>query len=68
MLDSPIAHAADALLQRRGYRLDLWLADAFEAGKTNRQIAADLADVTDDVVQVSHEAIRRWRKQLEPAA
>lgn len=65
--DSPIVHAADALLQRRGYRLDLWLADKLDAGLTYGLIAEALERDTDGVVVVSREAIRRWAKTLEAA-
>ena len=66
--DSPIVHAADLLLQRRGYRLHLWLADKLDAGLTYGLIAEQLAADTDGVVVVSREAIRRWANQLRPAA
>jgi hypothetical protein len=62
--DTPLAAAADALLQRKGYTLDLWLADRLDDGMSTSQIAKALADECEGIVAPSREAIRRWTKQI----
>ena len=68
MNDTPLAAAADALLQRKGHTLELWLLDRLDEGMSTSQIAQLLADECDGIVAPSREAIRRWSKQVRTAA
>ena len=65
---TPLASAADALLQRKGHTLELWLLDRLDEGLSTAQIADRLAAECDGIVAPSREAIRRWTNQLRPAA
>lgn len=50
-----------------GDPFDKWLRERLTAGDSYRTIAKDLATLTDDVVDVSHESIRRWAQEYEDA-
>jgi transcription initiation factor TFIIIB Brf1 subunit/transcription initiation factor TFIIB len=57
---SRLASVADAVLRTQGTTLEIWLADRREVRRTYRELADELAEKTDGMVKVSHEAIRRW--------
>ena len=62
--DTPLAAAADALLQRKGYKLEPWLLDRLDDGMSTSRIAQALADECDGIVAPSREAIRRWTNRM----
>jgi hypothetical protein len=48
-----------------GDPFDRWLTERIAAGDSFRTIAKDIATLTDDVVDVSGEAVRRWVLEYE---
>lgn len=62
---SPLAAAADRLLQTQGTSLVAWLQERVNTRRTNQEMADALREATDGVVEVSGEAVRRWVKHYE---
>lgn len=57
---SRLASVADAVLRTQGTCLAVWLLDHRDRRRTYREMADELSEVTDGMVTVSYEAIRRW--------
>jgi hypothetical protein len=48
-----------------GDPFDKWLTERIKAGDSFRTLAQDIATLTDDVVDVTGEAVRRWVLEYE---
>lgn len=68
MIDTPLYSAAERVMRSKGIDLDSWLVFQVEDGRSSQEIADRLSRETDEIVQVSREAIRRWTKQLQKDA
>lgn len=57
MHTTPTARLADLLLKEG---LDEFVNSRRQAGQSWRRISLDLRDATDKVIDVTHQALRRW--------
>lgn len=63
---SPIRHVADLMVtELAGYPLNEWLLDRADEGKSLREIASELHQLTGGVLVVSHTTVGNWLRSAQ---